>query len=456
MYKHYSIGFLVAACLLLNGCDTAKKENNTAPEPASQQVFQQQEWSPMTRDLVGFGDNDPGAIKITESVYQARGTANMTMIITDAGNIIVDTGLRNQAKELKRRLDQISSNTVSHAILTHAHADHYSGMNVLDNDKPEVIAHREFLYNQQYITDLMPYLMPRNHIFYPEDVPNLPAIGYRALKEVMPIVEPTVVIDSAPYAFELGGKQFVVYHTPGAEGYDNISLWMPEQKILFSGDLFGHMFGMWPNFTTMRGERARFPRPYIESLNLVLELEPEIIVPSHFYPVKGADYIRSVVTKTRDAVSYVDDAVIDGMNDGKDVFTLMEEIQLPEELYLFEAHGKVSWGVRSFWEAYTGWFALNSATEMYSVPVTDTYPELYQLAGGSDAILQLADAKLNSGELEKSLHLIEMVQQLDASNAEAKRLKLTTLNALLQRSGSTNHHEVMFLQRLIAEAEEEI
>ena len=35
-----------------------------------------------------------------------------------------------------------------------------------------------------------------------------------------------------------------------------------------------------------------------------------------------------------------------GMNEGKDVFTLMREIRLPDELAVGEGYGKVSWGVR--------------------------------------------------------------------------------------------------------------
>ena len=54
-------------------------------------------------------------------------------------------------------------------------------------------------------------------------------------------------------------------------------MWLPDRKILFTGDLFGHIFPMWPNLTTIRGERARFPLPYVESLNRMLELDPVLL-----------------------------------------------------------------------------------------------------------------------------------------------------------------------------------
>ena len=68
----------------------------------------------------------------------------------------------------------------------------------------------------------------------------------------------------------------------------------------------------------------------------------------------------------RDAVQYVNDATVAGMNEGKDVFTLMREIRLPDELAVGEGYGKVSWGVRSIWEGYAGWFHARSTTELYA------------------------------------------------------------------------------------------
>lgn len=291
--------------------------------------------------------------------------------------------------------------------------------------------------------------MPRNKLFYPNDVPDFAGPTLKLVRKFYPIAEPTIVIDREPYQFTVGGEDFVVYHTPGAEGNDNIFLWMPKQKILFTGDVFGHMFGMWPNLTTIRGERARFARPYIASLNLMLELEPEMLIPSHFYPIKGKEFIRETITRTRDAVEYVDNAVIEGMNDGKDVYTLMREIKLPEDLYLFEAHGKVSWGVKSIWEAYTGWFYMKSANEMYDVPLSDTYPELVELAGGSQVLIDAAEARLEQGHLEQALYYIEMVERAEPDNAANHQLKLSVLTTMKDRANDTNHYKTIFLKELI-------
>ncbi|ELT92469.1 hypothetical protein CAPTEDRAFT_188586 [Capitella teleta] len=386
------------------------------------------------------------------------------MVITSEGNVIIDTGMPSHPgmtniPEHKELLDQASDNPVTHIIASHAHADHFANADAWLDDNPnaKVIAHWEFVHNQEYLKDLLPFQMPRNHIFYPNDVPNLPRTGYKLLKKVLPQIEPDVLVDNGQtYKFSQGGVDFIVYPTPGAEGSDGVSVWLPQHKILFTGDLFGHIFGMWPNFSTMRGERARYPRPYIDSLNLVLELEPEMLIPSHFYPIMGKAFIRSITEKTRDAVAYVDEAVVDGMNDGKDVYQLMKEIQLPDDLKLNEVHGKVSWGVKSIWESYSSMFHLNSANEMYPVPVSDIYDDVYGLIGAPEKILVKAEALIASGELEQALHLIEIMNIAEPENKKAIQIKINILDKMLVRSEGANHHEKMFLSRLIDKEKERL
>jgi len=456
MHRVTHLSLLPLLSLLITGC--SPDEQATEQQKAlvgSVPVFQDHNAEHKTWELQGFGkDLSQQAIRITDNIYQTRSTSNANMVVTPAGNVLIDTGLAfssflDGSFDHKKAMQAANDNKITHIIATHAHGDHYGTTPDWLEDKPEIITHYEFNHNQEYLVDLIPYLMPRNRIFYPEDIPELGGPMMGLVKNFYPKITPSITVaDGDPYEFEVGGTQFVVYPTPGAEGPDGLSVWLPEQKILFTGDLYGHIFGMWPNLTTMRGERPRYPKPYIKSLDLVLELEPEIIIPSHFYPVKGKQFIKKLTKKTRDAVAYVDDAVIEGMNEGKDVYTLMEEVKLPEDLQLNEVHGKVSWAVRSIWEAYQGWFYHNSATEMYSVPLQDVYPEMVEMIGGAQQVLKKAEQLFAAQKLEKSLHLAEMALSVEPENKAALTLQLKIYDALLERSGKTNHHEIGMLEHL--------
>jgi len=147
----------------------------------------------------------------------------------------------------------------------------------------------------------------------------------------------------------------------------------------------------------MRGEKIRKPIEYIRSLDLLIALQPEVIVPSHLDPTVGAVEIRQGMERIRDAVQYVHDETVAGMNAGKSVYDLMQEIQLPPHLALVQNHGKVDWAVRSIWDYYATWFHFDSTTELYPVPVRAVYAELAE-AAGSEALLSLATNHLARDE----------------------------------------------------------
>ena len=171
------------------------------------------------------------------------------------------------------------------------------------------------------------------------------------------------------YEFELGGLKFQLMHTPG-ETPDHLTVWIPELKAAFVGDNYYESF---PNIYTLRGTQPRWALDYVNSINKVLALKPEIVLPSHGLPIQGNAEITRRLTRYRDAIQYVHDETVKGMNAGKDVFTLMNEIKLPANSDVGESYGKLTWSVRGIYEGYVGWFDLNPAT-MYEVPVSSCIP----------------------------------------------------------------------------------
>jgi alkyl sulfatase BDS1-like metallo-beta-lactamase superfamily hydrolase len=107
-------------------------------------------------------------------------------------------------------------------------------------------------------------------------------------------------------------------------------------------------------------------------------------------------------------VQYVHDETVRGMNQGKDVHTLMREIRLPPALEVGEGYGKVSWSVRAIWETYAGWFHHASTTELYAEPASCVHADLVDLAGGPDALAKRARERLEAGDPVQALHLAEV------------------------------------------------
>lgn len=383
------------------------------------------------------------AREISDGIWQATGVANAHIITTDVGDVMFDTGLVTQATKQQKALNEVIPDLdLSHIIVSHSHADHSGGVNVWHRDGMEIIAHAEFPEEQRYLSELQDYLWYRNRTLFPFMPETPPKMSLLAYGGIQPSHE---VSNGTPIKFNQGGVDFEVFALPGAEGADNLVLWLPQKKILFSGDFFGPIFPQFPNIFTMRGEKIRKPVEYINSLEVILALQPEMIVPSHRDPVTGKVRILSDIAKMRDAVRYVHDKTIEGMNAGRTVEQLMTEIELPPELDLTQEHGKVSWAVKSIWEYYATWFHFDKTTELYAVPAKSVYADIVEMSG-ADAIVSKASNYANSEPL-KALHLVDIVLENNATNKAALQVRKTALTQLLQtaEAGDKNAYATYWL-----------
>ena len=139
-------------------------------------------------------------------------------------------------------------------------------------------------------------------------------------------------------------------------------------------------------------------------------LRPEILITGRHDPIVGEDLIDASLARLYGAVDYVHQKALEGFNAGVDVWTLMDEIQLPPELRVGQGYGKVSWAVRTLWESYVGWFKLQSTTELYPDSADRALAELAE-AAGVEAALSRAEAALARGDAPLAIRLGETAER---------------------------------------------
>ena len=207
----------------------------------------------------------------------------------------------------------------------------------------------------------------------------------------------------------------------------------------------------------MRGEKIRKPVEYIKSLEKIIELGPEMIVPSHKDPITERSVIESGLVIMRDATKYVHDKTVEGMNAGKTVEQLMGEIELPPELAITEEHGKVSWAVKSIWEYYATWFHFDKTTELYNVPMNAVYGDIAELAG-ADALVQKAQKYLSDNKPLEALHLVDIVLEKDADHKLALLNRQAALQTLSEQAKATtnNSYEIYWLNYRIRDTQSKL
>jgi alkyl sulfatase BDS1-like metallo-beta-lactamase superfamily hydrolase len=393
-------------------------------------VSRQQEQMPANPSaLIRLGQDQKKATRVNDAIYMAVGFGNTFMVATGDGNVIIDTSMLFNAVLHKRLLTAENNGPVKYIILTHAHGDHTGGVASWKQSDTKIVAqenHREF---HHYQSRLNGFYGLRNAAQFALPLPAAapPWPGNYGAK-----IEPTVFFDDK-YEFELGGVKFEVFHTPG-ETYDHLSVWIPKYRAVFAGDNYYDSF---PNIYTLRGTQPRWALDYVNSLDRLLALKPEILLPSHGMPIHGNEEITKRVTRYRDAIRHVHDETVKGMNAGKDVWTLMNEIKLPSSLDIGESYGKLSWSVRGIYEGYVGWFDLNPAT-MYETPAASVYPDVVKLAGGADAVAKLAMDRALAERAVEALHLSDIALAADAGNKTALQAKLKALETLRARCRNSN------------------
>ncbi len=411
------------------------------------------------------------AVACGDGVWMSPGWSNSYMLATDEGRVIVNTGMGFEGPLHRRAFDAIDTSPVRAVLLTQGHFDHVGGIDVVKDAASEVVAQANFTMWRDD-NERLETFRSRNSAFAFMDaiiaaMEYARSVGVGAVPQGRP--EPTLLVQDR-LSLNIGGRELELIATPGGETFDSMVVWLPETRTLLSGNLFGPLFGHVPNLVTIRGDRYRDALTYIDSLNLVAELAPEVLITGHFDPVRGAEQILEEVQAMQEAMRWVHDRTVEGMNAGANVHTLMSEIRVPDHLDVGEGYGQTKWNVRAIWENYAGWFHHRSTTELYGVAPLAIAGDLVALAG-PEALLVAARDHLGAGRAVEALQLTDIVLAADTSTtgsigtdsmgtdssgtdssvAEAKQVAIAAHQHLLDNTD--NFWERAWLLRSIAKLE---
>ena len=396
------------------------------------------------------------AVRIHERVWMSEGASNAYLVTTDDGDVLINTGLGVEGQLHRRAFEARSTAQIRYIVVTQGHVDHVGGIDAFKAAHPGtiVIAQENVSACQADDARLKGFRQRRNLRFFPEFLSPLAAGGQPTddggLGVAQSVARPDLTF-SQEHRFALGGVYFELYSVPGGETIDSALVWLPKERVLFSGNALGPLFPHIPNFYTIRGDRLRLALPYLDTLEMMLELSPELLVTGHFTPIAGEATIRAELERLRDAVRYLHDRTVEGMNAGKDMFTLMREVTLPPNLEVGEDYGTVPWAVRAIYEGYAGWFSFRSTTELYAKPVHEMYGDIAALAG-ADALTAAASKKLEQSDALGAIHLVEIALAADEAHAGALDVYIRAHERLLAESHARNRWQKYWLEGEIAAA----
>ena len=185
-----------------------------------------------------------------------------TYVIDGEMTVLIDPGHSRHLKQVFHQMEEdgLSPEKIELVIVTHSHPDHMEGVEVF-LDKPVRIAmgqeeERYLLESGKILFDMMGMPLPKIRIdFY--------------LKEG---------------ELRLGSQTFHVYQSPG-HSPGSLTIYWPERKVLFTGDLIFH--GGIGRTDFQEGNSKLL----MESIEKMSTLDTELLLPGHGDVVMGKDLV---------------------------------------------------------------------------------------------------------------------------------------------------------------------
>ena len=403
--------------------------------------------APHLANLVRSGDAQTEAVEITPFIFMARDISNAHLITTSGGDVMVNTGFVDNAERNLALLKPHRTGPLRYIVITQSHADHFGGVPHFKEAGSKVVGGPDYNEMRDDMMGMQAYFGPRSGKLWASTLKT------DRTPKPQPHVEPDILVDRT-LTLDVGERTFELISAPEGETIDNILVWMPKEKIVFTGNTFGPVWLSMPFLNTLRGDKPRLVRNFLKAVEKVRDLGAEVVVTGHGEPIVGGDRIRADLDKLHAAVSYVRTYTLAGMKAGKTVHELMRDFAFPDDLKIGEFHGKASWAVKSIWREYSGWLHYeDGTTELYGVPRSSVNADIAELAGGADRLAERARAHVEAGRPLEAIHLLDIALAVEPANKTALALNKAAHEALLKASGGSNLSETMWLKSEIAAAE---
>lgn len=236
--------------------------------------------------------------------YTAEGDPNTGIVIGDNAVLVADTQATPvMAQDVIRRIREVTDKPIKYIVLTHYHAVRVLGAAAYEPQ--EIIASQ----------DTYDLIVERGEADMKSEIERFPRL-FRAVESIPGLTWPTMTF-KGEMTLWLGKLEVKLMQLGRGHTKGDTVVWLPQQKILFSGDLVE--YGAAPY-----GGDAYF-EDWPRTLDAVAALKPAKLVPGRGATLQTPKDIEAGLAGTREFVSELFALVKEGAAAGKDLRTLYRE-----------------------------------------------------------------------------------------------------------------------------------
>lgn len=427
-----------------NFIDPSVANADNAPDSVNPSLWRQ---AVLNQAAEGLYEVVPGKI------YQVRGTdlASISFIRSDNGWIAYDVLLTRESasqslKFFQENVPEGGDLPIVAMIYSHSHADHFGGSAAIKAAFPDVK-----VYGSKYITKeivdenvLAGNAMSRRtayqygatlnrHEHGIVDAALAKGLSKGAITYVLPDYE--LNHNEEIETLNIDGLEMQFMDASGTEAASEMVTYIPSMNALWTGELTYQ--GM-HNLYTLRGAKVRDGLKWSKKINEMLMTwgsKTDVLFASHSAPVWGTEEISDYLKMQRDAYGFTHNQTLRLANDGvvlqdmgDEIYTVMPE-SIQKTWHTNGYHGTYSHNARAVYNMYLGYFDMNPAN-LNPLPVKPESAKFVEYMGGSELILEKAEADFEKGEYRFIATALNKVIQVEPKNVEARKLLADTYEQL--------------------------
>ena len=370
--------------------------------------------------------------QVAEGTAFYKGFSNVTVVETDAGCVLIDTGSSHEVAQQRifEKVRSYARGRIDTAIYTHGHVDHAYGLPIFLAEArrngwrpPEIVGHERVAARmERYIltagfNTLINARQFGASIEWPTE-PIYPTETYRGR-----------------LVREIGGVRFEIVHAQG-ETDDHSWVYLPERKVLCTGDLF-----IWAAPNAGNPQKVqRYAREWAAALREMAARGAEVLLCGHGVPVFGRERVAQALGDTAAYLQALHDRTVALMNEGAPLDRLIAEARPPRDLaekpYLQPVYDEPVFIVRNIHRCYGGWHN-DVPADLKPAPRARQAQEIAALAGGAAALVRRAEALAAAGDFRLACHLLDWAADAEPESKEAHAARADVYARRAERETST-------------------